>query len=687
MTALRVLIVAGLDEAQRIEDPLSRSATVLVAARCDSVDAAVERLQAIFVDALLFAPAQTDAATLKAVRRMHEASPDCAIVTVGARDDDEFRYALLASGGTDCIAVDEVETRILHRVLRNAVSRKHLERDMRQREAQLGTLFDLNPHPMWVFDAQTFKFIAVNQVAIRNYGYSEQEFLSMSIADIRSADEVERLRSHVCAGLSPHHAESGWRHRTRDGVEFEVEVSAQAVPLWGPHARLVQARDVTVERGALRTIEASERRFRDLFEHSTGFICIHDLDGTLLSVNPAAAASLGRAPAELLGLRLQDLMDTELRSGCEAYLRRVIAHGEDAGFMRVRASSGAERVWQYRNRMFVDADGETRVMGYAQDITTLRLAERERERSEQRLRTIADALPLMIVYVDAELRVVFANNAYRRARIGIGADLIGRHLREVLGEQRYQRRLPYLERALRGERIVFEFEEGEGEDARSMEVTLIPEHGETAAEMLGVHAMLQDITAKKREERRLLRLARVDNLTGLLNRTGFHERLDNAIARARDQDSLLALLYLDVDGFKQINDTYGHLAGDALLRAFAARLADKVRASDIVARLGGDEFTILIEAMSDLRHAERVAGKLVAAMRRPFELRGENLVVSVGVSIGVCLCRGGTLTAKDMLVRADTMLYAAKQAGRGTFRMAAIFDVAMGAVEPKRKQG
>lgn len=675
MSALHVLIVAGSEEAKRIEGPLGEAELALELEYHEEVGTAVERLRASFCEVVLLGSPYADGNGLAAVRVLHAASPDSAIVLVSANEDEEFRAALLESGGTDCIARDEVERRILRRVLRNAVSRARLERETRLHEAQLSTLFDLNPQPMWVYDAQTLKFLAVNQVAVRSYGYSEDEFLSMTIADIRASDEAGRLRSHVAAGLSQHHPEGLWRHRDRNGDEIEVEVSAQAVPLWGPNARLVQARNVTAERRAIRAIETSERRFRDLFEYSAGYICIHDLEGNLLAINPAAAASLGYTVAEVLGRSLLDLITPKLRAECEAYLERVARNGEDEGLMRVRAGNGSERLWQYRNRVFADIDGTARVMGYAQDITALRAAEQERELSERRLRTIADALPLMIAYVDAEQRIMFANDAYRHVRQKSG-EIVGLHLREVLGEKRYKLRLPYLERALRGERVVFEYEEGEGDETRNMEATLIPESAGGEAEVIGVHAMLQDITAKKREERRLLHLARLDPLTGLLNRNGFHERLDNAVARARDQDSLLALLYLDVDRFKQVNDTRGHASGDALLRAFAARLTEKVRGSDVVARLGGDEFVVLIEAISDIRHAERIAGKLVAAMRRPFELHGEALAVAIGVSVGICLCRGGALSAQEMLVRADTMLYAAKQAGRGTFRMTMVLGSA-----------
>jgi diguanylate cyclase (GGDEF)-like protein len=218
----------------------------------------------------------------------------------------------------------------------------------------------------------------------------------------------------------------------------------------------------------------------------------------------------------------------------------------------------------------------------------------------------------------------------------------------------------------------FEDEEGEGDDYRCVEVTFIPETADKGAGVIGVHAMVQDITQKKREEKRLIHLARMDHLTGLMNRAAFYERLDEVIARAGDAESLLAVFYLDIDRFKQVNDTHGHAVGDALIRAFSARLTHKVRASDAVSRLGGDEFTVVMENVPDMRQVRMIADKLVAAMAQPFELRGERLRLTVGASIGIVACRGNPPDAAVLVAKADAMLYVAKEAGRGTYRIETI---------------
>ncbi|MFC5489766.1 diguanylate cyclase [Dokdonella soli] len=546
----------------------------------------------------------------------------------------------------------------------------------RERALIQRTTLDLSPCPTWVFDAVTLRFLAVNQVAIRFYGFSEADFLSMSILEIHSPAEAGRLDECAGAGEPPQAMNGIWRHRTKNGSEIEADLFVQDLPLWSRNARLAQARDVTIERRAIRALEASERRFRDLFEHSTGFICIHNFDGILLAVNQAAAAAVGRGVGDLLGTPLHHLSAPERRHLIDAYLQRIVRDGEDAGYLRVQDRNGADLVWQYRNRVYADADGSSCVIAHAQDVTAMRAVERALQLSEQRLRTIADTLPVKVAYIDMQQRFVFANEAYRRSYGGSADEVAGRHLREVLGEERYAQRAPFVERALNGERVVFEDESGEGDDYRCVEATLIPELADDGVSVIGVHAMMQDVSSKKREEHRLIRLARIDSLTGLLNRAGFNERFENAIARSRDQGSLLALFYLDIDRFKQVNDTHGHVVGDALIRVFATQLAAKVRASDVVARLGGDEFCIVMEGVPDVPHVEAIAAKLVSAMNREFELRSEGVSLPVGVSIGIALCRAAPLTATELVARADAMLYEAKQAGRGTYRLALIGDQA-----------
>jgi len=181
--------------------------------------------------------------------------------------------------------------------------------------------------------------------------------------------------------------------------------------------------------------------------------------------------------------------------------------------------------------------------------------------------------------------------------------------------------------------------------------------------------MRQDITSQQHEKKRLLKLAQVDALTGLANRAGFLYKLGTAMRACLDDGHLMAVMYMDIDHFKPVNDTYGHNVGDALLRAFSARLTYTLRASDTIGRLGGDEFTIIMERIARPEDAAVIAAKIVAAMQVPFELDG--IRVAVSASIGLAYFRDGALDPDALLKEADVMLYQAKQAGRNTWRAAA----------------
>ena len=174
-----------------------------------------------------------------------------------------------------------------------------------------------------------------------------------------------------------------------------------------------------------------------------------------------------------------------------------------------------------------------------------------------------------------------------------------------------------------------------------------------------------DITDRKVVEDRVHYLAHHDDLTRLVNRVVFRERLQDAMMTARASGRGTALLYLDLDGFKQVNDTRGHDAGDRVLAEAALRMQAAVRANDTVARLGGDEFAIILPSLDDLGAAETLAKRLVAELGKPFNI--DNKPILIGVSIGIAIHPEDGLTADELLCNADAALYDAKHAGRGTF--------------------
>jgi diguanylate cyclase (GGDEF)-like protein/PAS domain S-box-containing protein len=190
----------------------------------------------------------------------------------------------------------------------------------------------------------------------------------------------------------------------------------------------------------------------------------------------------------------------------------------------------------------------------------------------------------------------------------------------------------------------------------------------------------EDITAKKINQERIAHLAHHDVLTGLPNRRLLMERLTQAIAMARRNGQGVTLLFLDLDGFKPINDGFGHLAGDHLLQEVAQRLQGLCRESDTVARLGGDEFVILLPGSHTGMEAGVVARKVIQAMGQPFPLDGQS--VTIGTSIGIALWPEHAQGPEELIAAADRAMYAAKKAGRGGFRLACARDHALPRSEP-----
>ncbi|CCQ75056.1 bifunctional diguanylate cyclase/phosphodiesterase [Magnetospira sp. QH-2] len=190
-------------------------------------------------------------------------------------------------------------------------------------------------------------------------------------------------------------------------------------------------------------------------------------------------------------------------------------------------------------------------------------------------------------------------------------------------------------------------------------ITAVTDTEGTTIQYIGIFS---DITEKKDNENRIQRLAHYDVLTDLPNRLLYTDRLAHALDRARRTNGLLALLFIDLDRFKNVNDSLGHQMGDLMLQTLAARLSNCLRDSDTVARLGGDEFTVIIEDVDTPEEVGITANKILAALRRPVDLRGQEAVV--GASIGISLYPRDGTTAEELVKHADTAMYQAKDKGR-----------------------
>ncbi len=413
--------------------------------------------------------------------------------------------------------------------------------------------------------------------------------------------------------------------------------------------------------------EAASRRIRTITDNLPAMVAYVDRTQRYRFANAATQAILGVSANDLLGQHVAETVGPEVYAELQPHIEAVL-RGEPQHFERHRVAGGQDLhlVLDY----VPEFDADQQVQGFyvmVSDITARKRAELERAASEKLVRTITDNLPVTISYVDAQERVRFLNATFGQwTGIDIGA-AIGKPLVEVIGPELYAQRVEPLRRSLAGERVEFELEsivQGAELSLHKVYVPDVLDDGRVA----GVVTLSNDTTALKRVERQLVALARYDTLTGLPNRHQFNEKLAEALARTQRRGDAMALMFLDVDHFKSINDTLGHAAGDAVLKEFALRLQTSVRDTDCVARLAGDEFVVILEGLHDASEPERIAHKILAQVGGGFSIDGEPLRLST--SIGIAFHGQGTISPHELLDRADKALYEAKAAGRNTFRRA-----------------
>jgi diguanylate cyclase (GGDEF)-like protein/PAS domain S-box-containing protein len=353
------------------------------------------------------------------------------------------------------------------------------------------------------------------------------------------------------------------------------------------------------------------------------------------------------------------------KAGWEAHRNVLDARLSFRNFELSRlASDGTERHISISGDPEFDARGGFQgYFGVGTDITQRKRAELAFRESAHSLRLFADNIPAMTESWDKQLRCRFANRAFAEF-FGLSVeDILGRHLREVLGEAVFREIEGHFALALLGHPIVYERTRilADGQ-VRYLQVKLLPDKDDEGT-ILGCFSVTTDITEHKLAEERIQRVAHHDSLTGLPNRLLFNDRLNQVLVGARRDARPFALLYLDLNRFKPVNDTLGHDAGDELLKEAAGRIRQQVRESDTVARVGGDEFTVILPYIAGREEARLVAAKIVAALAIPFELGEPMREVQIGISIGIAVYPVDARDAETLIKAADSSMYADKQKG------------------------
>jgi diguanylate cyclase (GGDEF)-like protein/PAS domain S-box-containing protein len=513
-------------------------------------------------------------------------------------------------------------------------------------------------------------FLAVAGGSERLLGRPAADLVGVHASEVVHPDDLgvgmERFVTALASGRD--NAEPlGYRLAHADGSWIPVELVASPVTLAdGQRVVVVTGRRVSSVRARVDHAEELSRRTARVFENAAIGMAQLSLDGCFLRANLALGALLGTEPDALVGRAFGDFVHPEDR-----WALPVRTDSRPDG-QRVRVVFGPDHAPEVRHVQLVatvvqDRDGaDLYHVVQVVDVTEAVLAQEALAESEQRFRTILDLAEEGVVALDSSLVVTFVNRHLADMLACEPGDLVGRTAFELFpmvdmgsagfdlddeatwpedGMARFEARV----RAMDGtERWVM--------IAANAQALAHPERNGS------VVAMITDITALKSAEAELRHRSSHDPLTGLANRSFLEDRRVDAERMGRDASGR-AVIYVDLDGFKEINDTYGHQLGDRMLAAVAARLQTAVRGADVLVRLGGDEFLVWLET-DDERAAVRLADRLLYNLVDPFVVDGHTL--TVGASAGVAVGQPGD-HLDDLMRRADRALYEAKHAGGRRF--------------------
>ncbi len=478
---------------------------------------------------------------------------------------------------------------------------------------------------------------------------------------------VERqLRRHFGAGGTPDELKPVFKAVSSmlHDVDRERELGAAAM------TELSRELQLRYERTQL-----SERRYRLLFDESPLAMFAVAREGRkVLAWNQAAERLLDHQSSEVLGQPLESLQLCGDGTAC------MLSYMLQSGLPLPEPDDLQERTLYAKNGRALETqivfqpreiDGQQAVLVHVRDVTAQRDSERAQRESDARFRAFFDYAGTAIQVMSFDGIILEVNRA--------SVELLGYEASELVGRRATS--LSPDEDVEAGKQVGKELRAGTRDHATVErrffhkdghlvwgQLTVSMVHHGSEPRLIG---MIQDITERKRMESQLVKQAFHDELTGLANRVLFRDRLHHALERRGRNDKGVAVILLDLDGFKRVNDSLGHAVGDELLKVVARRIATTVRSGETVSRLGGDEFAVVIESIDQGDQPETLAERLLNSLRRPMDVGGREVVV--GVSIGIATATADD-DAESVLRNADTAMYAAKASGKACVR---VFDPSM----------
>ncbi|MDX2219427.1 MAG: PAS domain S-box protein [Burkholderiales bacterium] len=554
--------------------------------------------------------------------------------------------------------------------LRNIEKRKAAERALRKSEERFARVFNSSPGPINVANLKTGIYREVNPAWSDVYGWARDEAVGKSSVDLgiwlRAEDRAD-MRGELFAGRKVRGRE--YRVRRKDGRAIDILLDAERIDWEGEEAILVQTTDISALKAAEQAARRSDERFAKVFHSSPDAIVISRLqDGTYIDVNEAWQKLCGYSRADVLGRTALDLGIWVDPADRLKLLERLQQGATVRDFeFKLRRRDGSVALALLSGEIIEEGDDRL-LLALLMDITEKKRAEVQLRESERRFADVLEAAGEYVWETDHESRFTFVSARVEKVLGYKPEEIIGKKSTDFMPPDEVDRvREWFRHNHVQGQPLRGFEHMSRTKDGRIIWqlVSAVPVF-DAGGKRLGNRGTGLDITERKLAEQRIEELATRDSLTLLPNRRLLTDRLSQGILSAQRNETLLAVLFIDLDRFKTINDSLGHAAGDDLLKGVAQRLSELMRRGDTLARLGGDEFVVLLEQMKEPEDAGLVSQKIINALSEPFVVGGH--VLNTSASIGVSVFPGDAVDADTLMRNADMAMYFAKERGRHNYQ-------------------
>lgn len=518
-------------------------------------------------------------------------------------------------------------------------------------------LFPQSPLAILIVDSETLKVSEANPAAGRLFGQDCLMFQGELLKNLCAFGEFARLHEVLQRGPGPHTI--SLKFLRLKGEPFHAELRASLLDSGGENEWVFFVRDVSSESEAREALRRSEREYRRMVENSPdGIALIHD--GIVVFANMACEQLVGvKSPDELWAAEFESFVhpdDQELWHDRE----KKLLDGDILGRSEIRLLTPAGKITDVELAQYPIERPEGKAMQITlRDITVRKKMEVQVKESEERYKGLA-SVAFDGVAIHFEGILLQANRSFDAIFGYKDGDTKGCSIYDLVIEEHR----PYLKRELDSGNVL-ELE-GLREDGRRVFI----EASTRACNFLGEPAYvtaIRDISVRKNAEQAIRHQAYFDGLTGLPNRLLFFDRLTVAVEQSSRENKGLAVMFLDLDRFKNVNDSLGHNVGDLLLFEVADRLSSCLKKGDTVSRLGGDEFTVLLNEIKDPSEANLVAEKIARAINEPYMIQEQS--INIGVSIGIALYPQHGQDADDLIKNADSAMYDVKDNGRNNYQL------------------